>query len=195
MSHFFFFFFFHCNCRDLNEKCPCLVCALPFCRVFLVLPDWKVKEETPVLRWERSDAAILNGKKIVPRWLLLATSEVTVLVHLSLNGPRVCTGSAWCPGAFGTTWQSWQEGEWTRWPATLSLCSVCAHMPLCLLLCGCLYLWPLLKRWEAYFQFNKQLLDMCLKACAASNPRINGRAANLSENAKMGKLATDMGHK
>lgn len=78
---------------------------------------------------------------------------------------------------------------------TLTLQCVCAHMPLCLLLCGCLYLWPLLKRWEAYFQFNKQLLDMCLKACAASNPRINGRAANLSENAKMGKLATDMGHK
>lgn len=34
---------------------------------------------------------------------------------------------------------------------------------------------------------------MCLKACAPSSPRIYGWAVNLSENAKMGKLAVDVG--
>lgn len=35
---------------------------------------------------------------------------------------------------------------------------------------------------------------MCLKACAASNPRINGgRAHNLSENARMGEKSLDVG--
>lgn len=98
----------------------------------------------------------------------------------------VFAGSPWRPRASRTIWQAWQAGEWTHWPSARSSCSlyvcVCAHM----LLCGCLYLWPLFKYWEAYFQFNKQLLDMCLKACAPSNPRINGRARNLSENARIG---------
>lgn len=104
----------------------------------------------------------------------------------------VCTGSPWHPRASRTNWQSWQKGERTQWPGPLWLpcvcVCVCSHASVFVVVCaslyGCLYLWPLLKRWEAYFQSNKQLLDMCLTAYAAFNPRINGRPVNLSENAK-----------
>lgn len=45
---------------------------------------------------------------------------------VSESSSCVCAGSSWRPGACGTVWQSWQEGEWTQWPAPLGVC-VCSH--------------------------------------------------------------------
>ena len=171
-------------------------------RVYLVLLDIKVKVEILVLRWERNDAPIMHKMSRGSCWRphpRLITEKKRLSLnhpHVSAQGPRGIQGP---PGQTGKPGKRVSElGDPVH-----SHCSVCVYVcvhshasvfiVVCVSLCGCLYLWSLLKCWEAYFQSNKQLLDMCLKACAASNPRINGRPVNLSENAKTGKLATDIG--
>lgn len=52
----------------------------------------------------------------------------------------VCTGSPWHPGSYRTTWQSWQEGEWTHSPSVLTHHCVCVHnlcVRCCVVVCTC----------------------------------------------------------
>lgn len=160
--------------------------VFPYFRVHLAFLDWKVKVETMVLRWGISYDLMTGWKHFTQtekQIVLLITKLVLVCFNRVLVAPKVPQGSL-----------ARQASGWVNslTSSTRTAVCVCACMPLCLL-CGCLYLSSLLSSWEAYFHSNKQLLEMCLKACGSSNLRINGWAVNLSENAKTLTLTMNVG--
>lgn len=105
------------------------VFVLSLFRVYLVLLDWKVKVETTVLRCVWSDDPVNVNR--IPGYQSFVTKWCSC----------VCTGTPWHPRACRTTWQSWQEGEWTQWPGQLSLLCVCVCMCVltCLCVCCCVF--------------------------------------------------------
>lgn len=181
--------------------CPVAACAtvsrvfkakydrfvLSLFRVSLVLVDWKVRVETMVLRWVRHDD--WAHRSITSDWR--PNSRLPVLLFIrwssSLQGPR---------GVQGPQGQLGKPGKRVSELSDLvhSHCAVwvCSHASVFIAV-WVFVLVATAQMLRSLLPVRQTMLDMRLKACAAFNPRINGRALNLSENARVGKPALDVG--
>lgn len=119
----------NCVSHRLNEMDKCLNCR--FLSLGSTWLSW-----TERWKWRPRSSGETELRPPIDAEKCLLTSYC--MPHLRLEtllvimwSSCVCTGSSWCSRACRTKWKTWQEGEWTQWPAVCVwlyvLSCLCVH--------------------------------------------------------------------